>query len=198
MVTSRSRLVNRAIGLAVNARMLHSLKRIWRRGIDNTPIDAFVLRASKQLILLQPVRDRIDLDGYDVVRRRDVTDIEDAPRAAFYQRALAIKRQRPKLPPGLDLLGMGGLFATLRKKRVVFVIHRETVAPDECEIGQIASLTRTSYCLRWLSPSAIWETDDRTFRLSEVSRVQFGCAYEKTLQAVAQWHAARPAKRDPS
>jgi hypothetical protein len=39
--------------------------------------------------------------------------------------------------------------------------------------------------MRWITPGAEWEADDRVFRLSDITRVQFGGAYERTLADVA-------------
>jgi hypothetical protein len=163
-----------------------TIVRIRRAGLQDERLDAYVLATSKRLALLQPVRDRIDLDGYDVIRLEDVTGVEDCPRAEFFKRALALKRQRPRLPRArIDLANMSRLLRSVDDAGSLLVISREFKMPGECEIGRLLRLKRETYQMRWITPGAEWEADDRVFRLSDITRVQFGGAYERTLADVA-------------
>jgi hypothetical protein len=48
-----------------------------------------------------------------------------------------------------------------------------------------------TYALRWLSTNAEWDNDDRLFRYRDVTRLEFGAAYEQTLLAVARSREGR-------
>lgn len=161
------------------------LARIERKSIARAHIDAYIVAATEELVLLQPVRDRIDLDGYDVIRAADISRVSASPKSHFYEEALALKRMRPKKPKAVVLDDIKALLASLRVAYPLVVIHRERVAPDSCEIGRVRALSASTYRLSWISPTAVFEEDGRRFKLSDITMVQFDGAYENTLAAVA-------------
>lgn len=161
------------------------LVRIHRKAIERHHLDGYVIASTPRLLLLQPVRERLDLDGYDVVRAVDISRVSPSPKAAFYEEALALKRIKPRKPRGIVLDDMKTLLASLQDRYPLVVIHRERRVPDECEVGRIRALTNTTYRLDWMTPTAEWEDDERVFKLADVTRVQFDGTYENTLADVA-------------
>ncbi|WP_340115238.1 hypothetical protein [Pelagibius sp. 7325] len=136
--------------------------------------------------MLQRLSDRIDLDGYEVLRVEDVTSIDvEFDRAAFYKKALQAKAIKPSFPSEVVLTDMRNLLSSVNDKFSLVVIEREERVPDECEIGRIKLLTDEKYALKWLSPEARWEDDLRTYETKDVTRVTFGGEYENTLALVA-------------
>ncbi len=164
------------------------LVRIHRKPIDAMHLDAYVLAVSDELALLQPVRDRIDLDGYDVIRLADVSSVTASPRASFYEEALALKRMRPTKPKQLSLDNMASLLKSVNEAYPLVVIHRESVTPDSCEIGRVRDISDRTYHLDWINPNASFEKDGRRFRLADITRIQFDGAYENALAMVARRH----------
>lgn len=162
-----------------------ALVRLERSAFDARPLDAFVLRVSDQLALLAPIRDRLDLDGYDVIRIADVTAVKRSPKAAFYKRALTLKTQAPTEPASIAIDSIVGLLRSLKKLDKLAVITREAITPDECDIGRIVSSTRSHYRIDAITPTAKWEPDHRRFRIDDVTRIQLDGAYERTLAALA-------------
>lgn len=165
-----------------------ALIRLHREDLGVPLSDGYVLGMSTELVLLQPIRDRIDLDGYDVLRIADITKLSATPRpkATFYKEALAIKRQVPKLPKKILLNNMRSLLQSVNDNYPLIVIHRELMAPDSCEIGQISKIGSMRYRLHWINPMAVFEPDRRSYNLVDVTRVQFDGAYENTLATVAK------------
>jgi hypothetical protein len=51
--------------------------------------------------------------------------------------------------------------------------------------------SENTYVLRSLSPDAEWENDDRPFRYQDITMIEFGGEYERTLLMVANARAAR-------
>ena len=68
---------------------------IHREKLVDFTIDGFVVAATDQLVLLQPVRERLDLDGYDVVRMVDITAVK---RVSARERGALRRRSRPRGP----------------------------------------------------------------------------------------------------
>lgn len=159
--------------------------RIHRKELGEVPLDSFVLESSKDLVLLQPIRDRIDLDGYDVIRQKDISDLTISPKEVYYGLALRCKRQAPRHPGGIELGTMSALLASAEQRFPLLVIHREKVEMGACEIGRLAASSKRGYRLQWIDPQAQFEHDRRWFRYSDITLVQFGGAYENTLAQVA-------------
>lgn len=172
-------------------RRVGQLVRVHRKDIESSYLDAYLLDASESLVLLQVVTERIDFDGYDVVRCEDISRAVRSPRAAYVEKALALKRLRPKKPKRIALESTAALLESVNAAHPLFVIHRERKAPDVCEVGQLVDVGPRSYRIRWISPDAVLETKPRRYDLGDVTRVQFDNGYEKTLAMVAAAEARR-------
>jgi hypothetical protein len=145
-----------------------------------------ILAASEDLLLLQRLSDRIDFDGYEVLRIKDITNFDtEFDRKAFYKKALQAKSITPSDSPEIDLTDMRHLLFSANETFPLIAIEREERAPDQCEIGRIKLLTDTKYALKWLSPDARWEDDHRTYEIEDITRVTFDGEYENTLALVA-------------
>jgi hypothetical protein len=150
------------------------------------PVRGFVVGASSELLLLHTLSDRVDLDGYSAVRVHDVTAVQrEFTKKPFYLKALKLKGVIPTRPDGIDLSDVRTLMCSVEERYPLIVIHRERVLADEGEIGRIKLTSGDTYALRFISPTATWEDDDRTFRYADVTRVQFDGEYENTLALVA-------------
>jgi hypothetical protein len=162
------------------------LVEISRDGLTQRPLRGFAVGASSQLVLLQFLSDRLDLDGYAAFPLRDVTALNrEFPKKAFCLKALELKRCRPEVPAGIDLSGLPALLRSIEQRYPLVVIQREKVVPDECEIGRIKMTSENTYALRWITPTATWADDDETYRYADITRVGFGGEYENTLALVA-------------
>lgn len=162
-----------------------TLVRIVRRDLPLPNIDGYVNKVGPALVLLQPVRDRIDLDGYDVIRVADITGVKASPRERYYTAALRLKGVHPAAPHPIDLSNMGSVLKMGMHHTPLLVIHREIAFPDECEIGRPRGVRANRYQLHWINPSAEFEVDDRVYKISDVTRVQFDGEYERTLALVS-------------
>jgi hypothetical protein len=173
------------IAVAASSR---ELVQIFRDRIDSDGICSrgCILAASEELLMLQRLSDRIDFDGYEVLRVKDITSIDtEFDRKAFYKKALQAKSIERSGPPEVDLTDMRHLLFSVNEKFPLVVIAREERAPDQCEIGRIKLLTDTKYALKWISPSAIWEDDLQAYEVKDITRVTFDGEYENTLALVA-------------
>jgi len=159
---------------------------IVRSGLDSRASQGFVVGISAELLLLHSFSGRLDLDGYTAFRIQDISEFSrDFPRKGFYLKALELKAIRPAPPVGIDISSVQGLLRSIERTYPLVVIHREHVVPGECEIGRIKLTSESTYALRWITPTATWEDDDKTYRYSDITRVDFDSEYENTLALVA-------------
>ncbi len=142
------------------------------------------MEVGPEWVLLQPIRDRLDLDGYDVVRIRDISEVLASPKADFLHRVLRAKHLSPKRPKieGTDLVA---LLRSICASYGVVVIERERLHPDSVDIGAICESTRKDFRVIWLSPTAMWEHDERRYAFRDVTHLGFGGEYEMTLVRMA-------------
>ncbi len=146
----------------------------------------FVLDYSETFVLMQLVSDRFDLDGYEILRTEDLTLIDsEFSQRKFLERALGVQGIRPQSPEGIDLSSARSLFQSIERQFPLLVIHRERVSFEVCEVGRLKMGADEFYNLKYISPTAEWEDDDKVYRYSDVTRVCFGGAYETTLALVA-------------
>lgn len=161
------------------------LVRLERR-FDAFPWYGFVVSESEHLIVLHFVSERYDLDGYRCIRRADVTLLEeDFPRSDLIHRAVRLKNLQAQAPAVEATAQMREMMQAVQRKHGLLTIHREAVHEGECEIGEIRISAEATYVLRWLDANACWDPDDRPFRYADVTRLDFGGEYERTLLMVA-------------
>jgi hypothetical protein len=146
----------------------------------------YVAAVSDTLVVLNKVSDRIDLDGFELLRVGDITSVElDFSAREFYQKAFEVKGVARQPVRMISLDSLPDAIRTIDEQYPAIVLHRERVAPDEVAIGRVAALLRTGVKLRWLSPVAVWERDRTLYSYSSITRVEFDGEYENTLALVA-------------
>jgi hypothetical protein len=158
--------------------------RVCREGLAAPPAHGWVVGLGRSWVALQPVRDRLDLDGFDVVRVRDVTGVGPSSRECSRLAAVRLRRQRPTavLEP-LDrtadmLLGCSRRWGPL-------VLTREREDATVCEVGVVPRASDRSFTLRPISPSGEWEPEE-TRPTGGLSLIQFGGSYETMLGRLAR------------
>ena len=163
---------------------------ITRKAFDESPWYCFVVQESEHYVVGQHISDRYDLDGYRVFRKKDITTVEESfDKRDFLEVALRVKGLTPLPPKPLELSSMRALMESAQQQFGVLIIKREKLHPDELEVGTVRMASEKTYVLRWLTPGAEWENDDRPFRYQDVTMVEFGGEYENTLLMVANAQA---------
>lgn len=184
-------------GLA-RAERSQQIVRIHRNRIEPWHFDAYVRATSRALVLIQPVRDRLDFDGFEVLRLKDITKVEPAPNADFLARAVRRPRGSGNQTTRLNLESLAPLLQCLSERKSLVVIHRELVAPTVCEVGAVVRVERASYALLEVAPDAEVESEPRVYPQKDVTRVQLDTAYQKTLEKFASpvlWDRVRQFRR---
>lgn len=166
--------------------MTPRLVQIERIGdINESPWYGFVHSETESLMLLQLVSNRYDLDGYRCIRKKDIHVVSDEfTRKDFVQRALRCKGLQPESPKVELVDDIRVMMQQIPSGYEIVTIHRELVRPDECEIGKLCDTTEDKYTLDWITPDGEWEPDDRPFKFTDVTRLDWGDEYSQTLLLV--------------
>jgi hypothetical protein len=85
------------------------------------------------------------------------------------------------------------LLQTASRAFPVITIHREKIAPDVCHIGSLTELTENRVSLLEIGPDACRDDTLLSYRISEITRIDFGGGYEEALILVG----GMPARRRP-
>lgn len=105
-------------------------------------------------------------------------------RAAFLEASLRLRRLRKPSKPRVRLKSMSTALRSASRAFPLVTIHREVVDRGACHIGQVASLDSRRVALLEIDPGAEWDQEPTLYRLSEITRVDFGGGYEEALALV--------------
>lgn len=146
----------------------------------------YVLDVSSDLMLMHKLSDRLDLDGYEVLRLRDISLVEDdSSRLRFYERALTAKQESPQPPSGVEIANMPRAVVTIASVAPLLVVAREALTPDEVTIGRVMGVLKSGFRLQPITPEAKIVASPTLYRFSSITRLEFGGEYERTLALVA-------------
>lgn len=160
---------------------------IWRENIDPQALIGYVVDLSSGFVLIHCRSDAIILDGYTIIRIQDITLVEDKPkRGDFYMEALKLRGYMPKRPVGISLNSTASILESVNKYYPLVTVHREGIRNDECTIGRIEKLTDKTVILQWLTPGAQWDGYSPRYRLTSITKIDFGALYEDALALVAR------------
>lgn len=156
--------------------------RILRSEIEEGSLDGFVAAIGSNFFAIGLVSDAVYLDGFVCLRFEDVSSAEfPAPHWTFKKTALSLRNQRLRDDLAIDCETISALLRSVPDRFDLVSIHTEIVDPDVCYIGKIAAIGEDIVALDTVSPDAKWDNQGMEFRLSEITRVDFGGAYEDAL-----------------
>ena len=162
--------------------------RIERSSVENAKgwLDGYVADFSEKLILIEVIGDHIRLDGWNILRKKDITTLEvPNPRYEFYEEALRLQGDRRGKLPRLQLDNVRTALETVNAASPLVVVHQELIDPDVCEIGRILEFNTRSFVMQTMGLHAEFHEEVDTFNYSDVTRIDFGGGYENALALVA-------------
>jgi hypothetical protein len=174
--TTRNRLRS-----ALRRRVLVSVK---RRQASWTA-SGYVLAVGSGLFAMSVLGEDLRFNGVQVFRTRDVTRL-DVPhrRSAFLESALQLRHLSRPPKPRLRMGSIASLLASASRAFPLVTIHRERTDRGACHIGRVAGLDKRRLLLLEIDPGAKWDKHPTSYRLSEITRVDFGGGYEDALALV--------------
>ncbi|SBS30673.1 hypothetical protein MSP8887_02582 [Marinomonas spartinae] len=165
------------------ARARNNVVRIFREDLDGPDnwTDGFVVDANEEMVLLQLVDDGVHLNGYQILFLEDISDfVHPAPFNDFQKRVLALREEEVE-DPEVDLDDLAVLLIDISEEYGLVTLHREEVEPDSCEIGRVVKADAVTYELEEIGSDARWFDDTFEYDLYDITRIEFGGAYEEAL-----------------
>lgn len=168
------------------ARTRNNIVRIFREDLEDSEswTDGFVVAANEDMVMLQLVDDSIRMNGYQILFLEDISDfVHPAPFNDFQKRVLAL-RDEEIITPATCLGDLGQLLLDLSDEFGLVTIHREEVEQNSCEIGRVLKADAVTYELEEIGSDARWFDDTFEYDLYDITRIEFGGAYEDALLLV--------------
>lgn len=156
----------------------------FERPFESHSTTGYVLGVGADLFLLVHIDHSIRFDGFHVYRNRDVRRLRAEPNADFKRTALRRRRDRRPVKPRLRLDGFREILRSAGRHFPLVTIHRERVDPDVCHIGAVVDVGERRVVLREIRPDGTWCHEPDDYALREITRVDFGGAYEDALHIV--------------
>jgi hypothetical protein len=153
--------------------------------LDRGTVSGYVLDVGPQFFLIALLSDGIRPNGFQCYRLSDIRRLQVPDKYAKFQEAVLKKREIrfPKKPPVI-VSSLAELLITANRAFPLVTIHREKVDASVCSIGRVVQLSEGRVTLLEIGPGAIWDDQLETYRLSEITRVDFGGDYENALQLI--------------
>ena len=166
------------LDLALRNRLLVKFTRPFEQG----SICGYVLDIGPRFFLLALVEDACRFNGFQCLRLSDVRELE-APHkyASFAEAALKKRGQRIPAKPRVSMTNIEGLLKSASRVFPLVTIYREVLHPDICYIGRVEHVERGGVSLLEIGPDAKWDSRPTEYRLKDITRVDFGGAYEDAL-----------------
>jgi hypothetical protein len=175
--------------LALRKRLLVRFASALERGTVN----GYVLAVGPQFFLIALLSDGIRPNGFQCYRLSDIRRLRVPDKYAQFHEAVLKKRgiRLPKKPP-VVVSSLAQLLISANRAFPLVTIHREKVDAGACWIGRVVDLSKSHVTLLEIGPGAIWDNQLESYRLSEITRVDFGGDYESALQLVggSKWQDA--------
>src|SRR5271156_3948560 len=169
------------LALARRKKLLVRFASVLERGTVN----GYVLDIGPQFFLIALVSDGLRPNGFQCYRLADIRKLQVPDKFAEFHEAM-LKKRGTRFPKKLrvDVSSAEKLLRTANRAFPLITIHREKVDAGVCSIGRVADLGKGRVTLLEIGPDASWDNELETYRLSEITRVDFGGDYENALQLI--------------
>jgi hypothetical protein len=155
-----------------------------RAQIKADDLRGFALRASDSLILLQIVSDDVYLNGFSIIRSEDITFLRWGNQTLrSWQDALPDNKSSAS--PSVDVESWESAIASILQIERLITFNLEAADHDACYIGRNVTLEQGVVVADEIHTDG--KCDGQfTLRLEDVTRVDFGQAYERGLERILQ------------
>ena len=157
----------------------------FTRPFEDGTVNGYVLAIGPRFFLVAVVGDDIWFNEFQCFRLSDVRGLEVPHKYAGFAEA-ALKKRGERMPrkPRVSLTSLERLLRSASRAFPLVTVFRERITPDVCHIGRVAAVSNRRLSLLEIRPDARWERKPREYRLSEITRVDFGGDYEEALHLV--------------
>jgi hypothetical protein len=158
--------------------------RVFRASIEEGHASGYIVGLGPTFFALELIDDGIRYDGFLCLRYADVSECQSPDQyEEFLKKALAARGLKREAFD-LDLSSVGALIVTGAARYPLVSIHTEDDDAEACWIGRLSEINEERVLLREIDPSGVWDETPTPYALSEITRVDFGGAYEEALYLV--------------
>lgn len=154
----------------------------FTRPFEEGTVNGYVVDIGPRFFILALVDGGIRFDGFQCFRISDVRQFQaSGPHADFVEKVLKLRGQQRPRKPRVSMATLEDLLKSANRAFPLVTICREQADPDVCHIGRVEEVANGRLMLRAIDPSAAWDAEPQEYRLSEITQVDFGGAYEDAL-----------------
>jgi hypothetical protein len=158
-----------------------------RAPIDRDILMGFAIGWNVELTLIQVMDDvHFRLNGYAIFRNPDVKRWRPVEMDTFSARAAKLNRLRPSRPTGVSFASMKEAVSSAGAAFPLITIHRERIDRGACYVGRLQKTNQRTATILPISPQAEWESAEEPYQLKDITRLEFGGAYENLLARMAR------------
>ncbi|MBY0536626.1 MAG: hypothetical protein K2P88_12320 [Chitinophagaceae bacterium] len=149
-----------------------------------TPIRGFLIDFSENWILLKfNVHDYV-MDGYIILRIKNIKEYRRGDKELFAEKAIKLKKQHISNLVDFPLSDLGSILSYLTKNYGIFQF--ELKSEKACYLGKLHSISSAKLTIDYINPKAIW-TRQMDFRPNDIRTIEFETDYVNTLKLVAKY-----------
>lgn len=143
----------------------------------------FVASVGERWVVLQSLAETVYLDGYDVLRLADITDVDDDREGGYIERAVAGLGGRPEVDFRLpvDAETKDVLRAAAAHSKLIS-IHLEAEWDSPRLVGRLDRLGDRKFHIQLINPRGVWTTGTSGWWHKDVTSVSFGSRYTTALE----------------
>lgn len=166
-------------GQLADAMQARRLTRFHRRFEDGW-VRGYVVGIGPEFLMLCEVSDHLRFNGFGCYRLDGVKNLQPAPYPEFVEAALEKLGEVQPETPAVALNSIDDIVKTAGALFPVVTIYGEA----DAHIGAVASLEGGVVWLREIGPDAAWDPQPSARRLDDLTRIDFGGAYETALALI--------------
>ncbi len=155
------------------------LMRFHRRFEDGW-VRGYVVGVGPVFLMLSEVSEHMRFNGFGCYRLADVKNLQSAPYPEFVEAALEKLGQTQPDTPAVALNSVDDLLTTAGNLFPVITVYTEA----DVHIGAFVSLEGGVVWMRDIGPDAVWDPQPTARRMGDLTRIDFGGAYETALALV--------------
>jgi len=146
-------------------------------------VSGFLLDYSEEWLLLQYNTVDFVIDGYVIVRNRNIDDIFQEESDDFTEKVIRLKGFIPNKALKIPLSNTPEMFKAINSKYGIFQFYKKsesTIYP-----GRLLNIDDMSLTIEWIDTRGRW-TEDRTFKLDKIRIIEFDNDYLNSLKIASE------------
>lgn len=142
----------------------------------------FLIDFSTDWILLKNNPVDFIIDGYKIVRNKNIEAIYHEEKEKFTEKVLRLKELGPNQTEKIPLENIVEIFKHINKKFGIFQFYRKS--EKAIYPGRVREINSKKITIDWIDLKGNW-TEERSFKLDKIRVIEFENDYIKSLKLVA-------------